>query len=331
MIDTIRLSHILPFHPESEMDESVFTRTRGSFGRRSYIYNSDDGVHFTWSELPFSDKARLSVEASLPKFLFGNNIDELDAETTETALQRLGEYVGDVTGVDFETSSAVVTRADFCRNFRLGDETKVRDWNNAVRDRFIPRFDTKPYNWTGVYFSSSAKTNPRQICCYSKLDDIRREIPIKPSLNTGELHKRQALHSKAKGVYRIEDRFKDSRRVAAIAKRFSVPQTAKALLTPVISDSVITDVGVSLGLNKPLVCNSREDFLCDSLGFDKARSLIGYLHQRETYGVDLLKRELKPASFFRYEKMLKQTGVLSINAYAELPPLMIASNSQNTQ
>jgi hypothetical protein len=47
--------------------------------------------------------------------------------------------------------------------------------------------------------------------------------------------------------------------------------------------------------------------------------------------VDLLKRELKPASFFRYEKMLEQTGVLSINAHAELPPLMIASNSQNTQ
>jgi hypothetical protein len=156
-------------------------------------------------------------------------------------------------------------------------------------------------------------------------------MPIKRSLDTDEFHRRQALHSKAKGVYRIEDRFKDSRRVAAIAKRFGVPQTAKGLLTPVIADSVITDVGVSLGLNKPLVCNSRENFLCDLFGFDKARSLIGYLHQRETYGVDLLKRELKPASFFRYEKMLKQTGVLSINAHAELPPLMIASNSQNTQ
>ncbi len=117
-----------------------------------HILNTERGLHLT-----LINSTTLIAERSLPKALYGTNVDDLTQDQVPDALAAFDREIADALRVELPSvGSWAATRADYCRNDALGDELAVRrallDARNvqlARRGRPVVGDSGTSLRWTG--------------------------------------------------------------------------------------------------------------------------------------------------------------------------------------
>lgn len=115
----------------------------------------------------YGDRGILTVEASLPKLLYGNNLNAVN--DADRALRRLGEFVSDYVEGDIpDLAEMDYLRVDYCHNFQVGSATS-RTVNRRRRKKTMTRrtgqngtVELRNRVWRGRYLVDVAGRAQRQ-------------------------------------------------------------------------------------------------------------------------------------------------------------------------
>jgi hypothetical protein len=324
MIDTVSLALPQPMHHPSKMKALGFSPSCGHSERdcrhlpRWKFNSASVGAtlpRITWSESP--DRLHwLSASVSLPKMLFGSNVDLLANDSDiETGLIAISRFVSEAADSDFDALSANVTRVDFCQNWRL-TPTDVYHYLRTLSQASLSRMTRYLINDETVQFSNKSQT----VIFYDKLQEVM-----------ARLRKSRATDAEARaavGVLRFENRLLNNGACQRLAGKLQIPDTrAEMLLTSNVAQTQMNDTLSCLGLDKPLKAgDGRLDLLreCYGLG-SRFRALAGFLCLCDEYGADNLVSLgiYSRADYYRKRRQALTAGAwLVSNSNRALPALV---------
>lgn len=276
MIDSVylRRSSLLPL-PARAL--SKFTRKGDrAFYRAQEINYSPTIFYFRAPD----SKYYLSVQASLPKLIYGDNVQMLGEAELNDALKILQEFASKHLGVFFDVFTATVGRVDYCYNFPVGEDliyqyllATAEAEPARMKRRLIGKIET-------VEFANKS----RKIYCYDK----KREAEY--------LFRRNKISAEAvaaaRGVLRLEVRYNTTEAVKRLSSgQLKLPDIqAQTLLNFDIAESVLTSAVESLKLHEPIIpFDKRLDKLQKKYGYgSRFHRLAGFLYLCDTFGFDKL-------------------------------------------
>ena len=286
----------------------AFYRVAGEdYSPTLFYIGANDGKHY------------LSVQASLPKLLYGNNVQMLNEAQLTTALKQVSAFASKHFAVPFNAFTANVGRVDFCYNFGVGEE-RIYSYLQAASEaepahlkqrRIIGKIET-------VEFSNKF----RKIYCYDKSRETAQLLKNdKATLETLE---------RARGILRLEARFSSTQAVKQLAiKKFHLTDyTAQSLLNFDIAKRVLTDAVEELSLHEPVVnIDSRIDKLQKAYGYSsKLQRLAGFLRLCDIYGHQKLLTlgVMKSSAYYKQRGEVRAADALIFSSYpSTLPPLVV--------
>ena len=121
MIDTVKLTMAKPLPSSEELTSLGFVTSCGHSAtchhQISWRLQNKNGPNMRWTMVP-NGISYLTVWASLPKLLFGNNVRMIETQAEiDAALVVLSDQITDVIQRDADTTLANVSRVDFCFNW----------------------------------------------------------------------------------------------------------------------------------------------------------------------------------------------------------------------
>ena len=264
-------------------------------------------------------KNYFSVEVSLPKYLYGSNVFNLQSdEEINLALCKLSHDVSTLLGFDFNAHEARLTRVDYAVNLYCANNKQVRELLAAMRHALMPRMKYRPHK-TSAYFNNQSQ----QICLYQKFDAVRRKL--KKGCATVE-HLREAY-----AMLRLELRFKKGRSGRNISKRLKLPdRKAKTLLTIGIATQLLEEVMSALTLDRPIVSSDeRLARLKDLFGASTHHKLVGFITACEAHGIEQVKETMPYSTFRKRYNLLKEAGLLiACSEHCKLAPIELSKLSE---
>lgn len=303
--------------PAFTLRELGFTRPYDGAGAR-WFRNPPRGSHLpriNWTSSQSGDYLTV-FEVSLPKFLYGNNVQTIDTDAEAMrAVDALSTIVSDITRVDCDLRDWDVARLDVCNNWKRTDAEVVARIR-SLRNAHVGRMEPDPYPH-GMYWKNSSET----IVAYSKHADLLDAIVNR------EIVSDETLEA-ARGMFRLEHRF--LRRDAIkrrVMNRFKLPDLrASSILRVGIAEAIVNEDVMALKLDKPLISSdARKERLLEKYGFtNKYFCLSTFLEDYDDpYKRVRMKREMNVETFRNYRKSLEVAGVLLDNpqpeTYAPLP------------
>lgn len=319
MFDTVslRLSKSRPL--AYTLRERGFTKPYNSAGAnyfRNIPVNDACMLKLNWYRTLHADY--LSAEVSLPKLVFGNNVEMLSSADVPKALELVSNLVSYYSGADFDATKADVIRLDVCNNWK-SQEVDVYARLEALKSAHYPKMTRRPVE-ASVYFRNKGKKKSQEVVCYAKHAHIHELV------RKGEATDE---HLKASiGVFRLEHRYFDDAVTRLASDRLLLAdRSAASLLKAWVAEEVIkTDMQI-LGLDKEISNgDARLERLREYCNGDRAKlvRLSGILTLADKYGADnLVSLDLvRHTSFYEYRKELKAAGVwLTAPAERTLAPL----------
>lgn len=236
-----------------------------------------------------ADGQILSIECSLPKLIFGNNLRSL--YDPAPALARLNEFVPDyVDGPIPDVQQMPFSRVDYCHNFPVGN--LLHDYVRALRQiPFLKRRATFD-EYDGVEWWGE---NGRRLRAYNKFQEI--------------LHKDRLRLAEAFGILRVELEIRRKAQILQRRLKKKNPTLANVL------DLTRAYVTLAETLNKicadlRFVCpdNARK-VLDEHFPPMKATRLLGVVHRLQTQSIDELRELLGRSSFFQTKRDLRAVGL----------------------
>lgn len=322
MIDTTSLRHLVPLLPPSEMAARGFTTTCGhspskEHDRTTWKLNLPryNGTlpRLTWNSSPSGDW--LTAEVSLPKFLFGNNVNMVSDADVRNALDGISCFITETVGVPFDALSALIGRVDYCWNFPVG-ETNVYTIVSAASQSSIPRMVRYHIGPTTATFKQQSK----HITIYGKHAEVATRVRKKAATD-------KELHA-AVGQLRLEVSYRNSDSCKRLAKRYGLPErTAGTLLVGGIAHEELERALEALNLDRTIEpTNSRIDVLREKYG-DTARfrSLVAFLTMLDRYGEHFWKQGIGGycrSTYYEYARALKAASVW-LKTDESIPPLRL--------
>jgi hypothetical protein len=97
---------------------------------------------------------RLEIQVSLPKILFGNNVQMITGlSEIEEAIQKVNRFLRKISWLpDLDFGSGILWQVDLAYNHPVGEH--VQDYIRAIYKLVYPKRDTQPYPHQGVQFKS---------------------------------------------------------------------------------------------------------------------------------------------------------------------------------
>lgn len=135
-VDTVAFVQKISRRPdEEELIKRGFSITPGKHHNSSTFYlNHEKEDSLTLPNISIYEEfgAGYGVRANIciPKFLHGQNIELVNGDDIFDALQGISEYVSDLSGIEFDATTARVARIDYATNLYFGRE---------VAERFLQR------------------------------------------------------------------------------------------------------------------------------------------------------------------------------------------------
>jgi hypothetical protein len=158
MLDTIRVK--FPVAP-TDFQLGAWTRktsTTNLAERVSYIYNPKIGAtipRFTYFPEAYNGFPMLTLEVSLPKFIFGKNYQMVN--NIEEAIQLANSELAKIPDIPkLDLAEGVLIRLDMCYNHQVGDA--VDDYIRAIGNLEYPHRRTKFHLGEGSEFRAKHKT-----------------------------------------------------------------------------------------------------------------------------------------------------------------------------
>lgn len=263
-------------------------------------------------------KFYLSVEASLPKLLYGHNLIVLTDAEIARALQKLSRVATEQFQTDFNALTASVARVDFCANFDVGADRIYAYLKAAtgaspahLKLRVIGKIET-------VEFFN----DQRKIYLYDK----RKQSAI--LLKAGKISAQAAAASE--GVLRLESRFRNPVAVERlVVAKLNLPnRTAQTVLSSIVAKKVLSDALASFELDKPVATvDHRIEKIRNYYGFGmRLQQLLGFLQLCDYYGqANLVSLGIiKRSSYYECIKQLRLANALIYTTYhSSLPALSL--------
>jgi hypothetical protein len=289
---------------------------------RRWVLPPAVGTHapnLTWSQQQDTGTAWVTAEVSLPKHVYGSNTRDLDEKDLPRALDSVSAYTSEKTRVECDVRNGLVGRADYAENFSVGEQYVPAYLDAALGGR-LPHFRIPSREGeTTVTFATKSS---RQVQLYGKHAE---------TLRLAEQGKATAADVRAaRGVLRVESRFRTTQACARLAGRLKIDRSALSLLSSDTARRVISMELEQLTLDrvvKPV--SARLDTLLEHFGDAKvAAELYGFLALRDQYG-DAFWRipqfNISKPTYNRAVKKLKEAGLwLSAPDDRQLPPLTLA-------
>lgn len=312
-VDTIQVRHVAPIPSASELGALGFFSSRKKGYVTAYFQNLPEGVKLNWSHDDASGGSWLSAEASLPKFYTGNNVQTLNERQIKAALNEFQAYICEKTGFDFDIQTANLSRLDAAVNFQCKSDSEVQTRLKAYQNAVLPRYDRNTVNDSTV----TLKNKSREICIYSKLDE---SVKNKCAESVIDL---------SRGILRFESRLKTRRAVEQFGAKFQTANTVSEMLTPRLTEELLTYDIDRVGVNKPI--QSRADLfpaLVRAFG-NKAHQYEGFLSAYDKYGDNFyLVGGISRTEYYRKISDLKKAGLWLLTDQTELEPLILTRRNQ---
>lgn len=164
-VDTVHLVHKITRRPDAdELIERGFSVTEGKHHNSvTYYLNHEKDDDPTLPNISiyeeFGAGFGLRANISIPKFLHGQNIDLLTDDEIFDALQVISEYIRDISGIDFNATTARVARIDYATNLYFEREAADRYFERC-KLLMIPRMPFMPEQSIGssAYHGNKSRT-----------------------------------------------------------------------------------------------------------------------------------------------------------------------------
>ena len=296
-----------PYLPKEQTKDSWETRTHDFYD--SKLGTRLTSVSHTLSRPEarigiFGDSGILSVEASLPKLVHGNNL--MPVIDTGEALRRLGDFVSTyVDGEIPELGEMDYLRVDYCHNFRLG--STLPDYVHTLSKVSFLKHRRTTDGYGGVEWWSN---NGRRIRAYDKYKEIlendKKDVP------------------EARGVLRFEIQLRTKsgflqRRQRA--KSLKLQDVLKPEIAYCCLVETLNKMCVDLGF---VTQDAARDVLDEHFSYRKATRLLGFLRRLDSGTIDNHRKSSSRSAFFSDKQDLKRLGLWPPSAVpSELPGLRL--------
>lgn len=248
----------------------------------------------------------VSVETSLPKLLYGNNLREV--VRPDAALKVLKEFVCDfVDGPIPELLEMESLRVDYCHNFQVG--SALPDYVKTLSQISFLKHRRLTDGYDGVEWLGG-KNSGMMIRAYDKFHEIlekdKKRIPEARGLLRYEVETRK------KGRF-LQRRLKKNR------------LTFQDVLDPRVGYSVLTEI-----LNR--MCadfkfssyDSALDILDQNFSYAKANRLRGLLERLQIHNLESVKEQTPHGTFYKDKADLRRVGLFPpADGDRELPGLTL--------
>jgi hypothetical protein len=233
----------------------------------------------------YGDGGILTVEASLPKLLHGNNLKAVN--DPGEALERLGDFVSDYVEGDIPNLAEMdYLRVDYCHNFQVG--SALPDYVHTLGKVSFLKHRRTTDGYGGVEWWSD---NGRRIRAYDK----HKEILEKDKQDTPE----------ARGILRFEIQL---RKKSGFLQRRQRAKNLKLqdVLRPEIAYCCLVEtlekMCLGLGFNSQ---DPAKKLLDENFSYGKATRLLGILWRLETGTMDDLRKLASRSRFYADKRELK--------------------------
>ena len=116
------------------------------------------------------NQSGLSIEGSLPKFLYQSNIYTLNRDTTRQAIKKIEDEL------HINLGGAKVLSLEFGTNFNM--KHPVCMYLDKLGD--MPRLERSNYTASSLYYKSQSKAQPKVFCFYDKIAEAKASKMIVP-------------------------------------------------------------------------------------------------------------------------------------------------------
>jgi hypothetical protein len=254
----------------------------------------------------------LTVEASLPKVVYGNNFQLLSDPTA--AIARLDEFIRDyVRHVKDTTFSFPYVRVDYCHNFNVGREN-IPHYIKAFSKLTLFRKKTLHNDEETISWQS----NGRMIRAYNKEKELYAS--------------KCPEYESARGFLRVEV---EIRRRSQVLNRFLNRQgkTSLALrdaLDPDVACEMLKRHVERLRLDVPITSPEKAlAILTRHLKGPRATQLYGFYQIINSYGIAKARQTLSSSTYYHLRKQLIDVGLWLACPEAEhLPPLVLPKKEE---
>jgi hypothetical protein len=248
---------------------------------------------------------RMTVEVSIPKFLFGHNVQMVRSGDISRFFQRLNDYLRNkfYAYPKHEPFYWKVQRMDVCWNFQVG--AAVKDYIQAFSHIHISRYATCAYGGgeTVVWQNRS-----KRMSFYDKQQEVkaRKGLP--------------KVVEQSQGILRFEANVTDKNLL-----KYSTNRWAGELIKESVAKDLLVKHLHRLGIDNYLKVSNRKEIataLIKKYGESKAWQLLGFIEYKLIFGDQSLNRPSK-TTYDRRINELKSIGIEPMYTNKELPPLNI--------
>jgi hypothetical protein len=306
MIDTIAGKFETgPFHLKCPNSWETLTREYYDFKTNSQQTSRIHSLALRQARISvMGDGGLLRVEASLPKLVYGNNLESIVdpapafEQLTELVLDHVGGEIRNVSHMEF-------LRVDYAHNFTVGNHLQAYV-DTVGKVNFLKHRRTTD-GCGGIEWWSK---NGRRIRFYDKHKEIleteKKSVP------------------EAKGVLRFEIQLR--KKSQFLQRRLNEKHLTLGEVTkPAVAYACLSETLNRMGFDLKFVTRDRaRDILDAAFGYRKATRLLGVLRRLETEPMEHLRSTSARSTFYADKKDLRLFGLWPPSStQAELPGLQL--------
>jgi hypothetical protein len=316
MIDTVRMTgdYAIDYNIIEELHwTNIFSyEVMTADGMTGHVYEykkKGEAMHLKYN----ASTRKLTVEVSIPKFLFGHNVKLVTNEDIDYFLIKLNHYLLAKFHAypRHDSKHWKIQRMDVCWNFQVGGA--VQEYIHAFHQIHISKYTTRTYgeNETVEWMNQS-----KRMCFYDK----EKEVLAKKG--------NEEVLGLSHGILRFEAKISDKN-----LKRYSQNRWAGELLTEDVAKSFLLSHLQRFGIDRQLIITSRlaiADKLIQAYGMNKACELFGFIELYQLLGGGMINKP-SPSTYRRRINDITAIGIAPVIGDIILPPLDLTALTTNTK
>jgi hypothetical protein len=240
----------------------------------------------------------LTIQVSIPKLLYGNNVKLINEADIPTFFDELQQRLKQLFHIQIKHADWKVIRLDVCWNFGVGN--RVHEYTQNLGKIKVPYKDTRTHNHdqTVEYRNKSSRT----ILYNKEIKSIRDKEPVE-------------IITQSKGILRLEVKPSSHE-----MKKYSKDRKAVELLTSIFFESITSKALKEL---KYPIDEKQIDYqwLVENKNhISKIETLLGYNLIKQMFDENIMKEIYKPATLANRKRLQRS---MTIPTTSCLEPLQI--------
>lgn len=261
----------------------------------------------------------LVMECSLHKIMFGHNVfggsDDL-LYSFKYLLQLITSKLNlRLPSID----NWYVLRIDYAKPFLLPNVTNVKEYIRGLKNTTYPRRQVSTFGTTGIYIKGSTTT----LKFYHKGTEFKKH-DYKKLITWYNKGKLESILKIANRILRVEIEIKRDKLVKDFG---TTPKVTQIKLSYIIEQFINGlekflkegEIGMNIVRSSQNVQQRLNDLFDSSL----SGNLLGFWYQLTTLSEDYVKMNYKKSTFYKYRKLLKESGITWHNTDIQLKSLSL--------